>query len=127
MSKRTLWIAILLSLVVVGYVLATLDWLQVASTLINLNWYWVLAGFCIYMINYLLRAVRFRKLLELNRLPFRAVLGVTCLYGMYLYLMPAKFGEITFPVLVKRQLQIEISTSTGSLIVARVFFFGCEG
>lgn len=123
MKKRTVWIGIVLSLIVIIYVLLELDWYEVRITLMSLNWTWVILAFIVYLINYLLRALRFRTLLSLEDLTFHKILGVTNLYGMYLYLMPAKFGEITFPVLVKRRLNINISTSTGSLIVARVFDF----
>jgi uncharacterized protein (TIRG00374 family) len=40
---------------------------------------------------------------------------------MFLYLMPAKSGEVSFPLLVKNQLQIPISESTATLIAARIF------
>lgn len=123
MRKRTLWVGIVLSLLVVGYVLLKLDWHEVFTTFRSLNWTWVILAFLVYLVNYLLRGIRFRYLLSLKDIPFHKVLGVTNLYGMYLYLLPAKFGEVSFPVLVKNRLDVDLSTSTGSLIVARVFDF----
>ena len=123
MKKRTLWSGAVSSRLVVGYVLIKLDWHEVSSTFRSLNWNWVLLAFLVYLVNYLLRGIRFRYLLSLKDIPFHKVLGVTNLYGMYLYLLPAKFGEVSFPVLVKNRLDVDISTSTGSLIVARVFDF----
>ena len=109
---------------IIGLVFSLLvDWQQVLNTFANLNLAWILLAFSVYLVNYYLRAIRFKSLLELENIPFRQLLGVTNLYGMYLYLMPAKFGEITFPVLLKRRLGIDLSVSTGSLIVARVFDF----
>ena len=121
--KKEYIIGLALSLLVIGYVLLNLDWQQVLNTFANLNLAWILVAFSAYLLNYYLRAIRFKSLLELENIPFRQLLGVTNLYGMYLYLMPAKFGEITFPVLLKRRLGIDLSVSTGSLIVARVFDF----
>ncbi|MCJ7734984.1 MAG: flippase-like domain-containing protein [Anaerolineales bacterium] len=123
MKKRPLWIGVILSLMVIGYVLLKLDWQEVSLTLVSLKWIWVLLAFTVYLVNYLLRTIRFRILLTIEDIPFQQMMGVTNLYGMYLYLMPAKFGEITFPVLLKRKLNIDLSTGTGSLIVARVFDF----
>jgi uncharacterized protein (TIRG00374 family) len=123
LKRQNLWIGISFSLVVIIYVLLKLDWQEVSTILLSVNWMWVLLAFSIYLINYLLRALRFRKLLSLDEIPFHKMIGVTNLYGMYLYLMPAKFGEVTFPILVKRRLGINISTSTGGLIVARIFDF----
>jgi uncharacterized protein (TIRG00374 family) len=123
LNKKAYIIGVLLSVLVIGYVLFTLDWGQVGSTFLKLKWGWVILGFFIYLVNYLLRAIRFRTLLGLEEIPFLQLLGVTNLYGMYLYLLPAKFGEITFPVILKRRAGADLSTSTGSLIVARVFDF----
>ncbi|MCK5342934.1 MAG: flippase-like domain-containing protein, partial [Candidatus Heimdallarchaeota archaeon] len=123
MNKRTYYVGVILSLLVVGYVLLKLDWSQVGNTFLRLRWIWVILGFIVYLVNYWLRTIRFRTLLALEEIPFLQLLGVTNLYGMYLYLMPAKFGEVTFPVLLKRRLGTDLSTSTGSLIVARVFDF----
>jgi len=123
LRRRTIWVGIILSLLVVGYVLLKLDWHEVSSTFRSLDWVWVVLAFLVYLVNYLLRGIRFRYLLSLKDIPFHKVLGVTNFYGMYLYLLPAKFGEVSFPVLVKNRLDVDISTSTGSLIVARVFDF----
>ena len=123
MKKKTYYVGVILSLLVVGYVLLKLDWSQVGNTFLQLDWIWVILGFVVYLVNYWLRTIRFRILLELEEIPFPQLLGVTNLYGMYLYLMPAKFGEVTFPVLLKRRLGTDLSTSTGSLIAARVFDF----
>lgn len=89
----------------------------------SLNGYVLIAAFCVYLINYFFRMIRFRILLNLEDIPLIPLLGVTHLYGMYLYLMPAKFGEVTFPILLKRRLNVDIMTSTGTLIVARLFDF----
>ena len=123
MKKRAIWIGILLSVIVIGYVLVTLDWNEVSRTLESVNWNWILLAFFVYLLNYVLRTIRFNLLLDVDAIGFSRLIGVTYLYGMYLYLMPAKFGEITFPVLVKNRLDIDISTSTGTLIAARVFDF----
>ena len=123
MKRHAVWIGAAISLAVISYVLVTLDWSEVRTTIALLKWAWVLLAFAIYFVNYLLRAYRFKILLDLNDISYLKILGVTNLYGMYLYLLPAKFGELTFPVLVKNRLDVEISTSTGTLIVARVFDF----
>ena len=123
MKKKTLWIGIGLSLFVIGYVLLKLDWREVSKILLTLNWLWILLAFFFYLLSYFFRTHRFRRLLSFEEIPFHLLYGLTGLYGMYLYLIPAKFGEATFPILVKRRLGINFSTTTGSLIVARIFDF----
>ena len=123
LKKLNLFLAILLSLVVILYVLVRLEWEDVGQTFLSLNGYFLISAFIVYLINYFFRMLRFKVLLNLEYVPILPLLGVTHLYGMYLYLMPAKFGEITFPILLKRRLNVDIRTSTGSLIVARLFDF----
>lgn len=123
LKKLNLILALVLTLGVILYVLVRLDWEDVGHTFLSLNGYVLVAAFCVYLINYFFRMIRFKVLLNLEDIPILPLLGVTHLYGMYLYLMPAKFGEVTFPILLKRRLNVDIRTSTGTLIVARLFDF----
>lgn len=123
MKKTYWWLGIILSLGVIVYVLLNLDLREVGRTFQSLNFSLIGLAFLLYLVNYILRALRFSILLDLRSTPFLQLLGVTNLYGMYLYLLPAKFGEVTFPILLKRQLDVDISKSTGTLIVARLYDF----
>ncbi len=116
-------LGLLFSLAVIGYVLAKLDWSEVLYTLSHLNGYWLIAAFGVYLINYLLRTLRFKILLNLEKKSFTHLFGITALYGMYLYLMPAKSGELSYPVLIKNKLAVPFTRSTATLITARVFDF----
>ncbi len=123
MKKLNLLLAVLLSMGVVIYVLISLDWQKVGELFTSLNAFVLLVAFLVYLMNYIFRMIRFKILLSLSDIPIIPLLGVTHLYGMYLYLMPSKFGEVTFPILLKRRLKVDIMTSTGSLIAARLFDF----
>lgn len=122
MKKRYL-LAAAFSLLVIGYVIAKLDWKAALETFIHLNWTWLGLAFGIYLVNYVLRTIRFQALLSLKEAPVLPLFGVTDLYGMYLYLMPAKFGEASYPLLLKDRLGISLADSTATLIVARLFDF----
>ena len=111
------------SLVVVTYVFSTLDLQDVTKTFSQLDWGVLLIGFGIYLLSYLLRTWRFRILLGLENVPFRKLFGLTSLYGMYLYLLPAKSGEVSYLVLLKSRLSVTYAQSTAILIVARFFDF----
>ena len=114
-------LGLFISVAVIGLVLGNLDWDEVTGTFVNVNWGWMILAFIIYLINYMLRTLRFRILLGLKEIPFQQLLGLTNLYGMYLYLLPAKSGEISYPILLKRFLGISYSNSIGTLIAARFF------
>jgi uncharacterized protein (TIRG00374 family) len=121
-NKQTL-LGLLFSLAVIGYVLVKLDWQAVVHTFTTLNWAWLVIAFGVYLINYVMRTRRFQILLNLDRLPFYQLYGITNLYGMYLYLMPAKSGELSYPILLKNNLNVSLTTSTATLIAARYFDF----
>jgi len=122
MNKRNLF-GLIFSLGVIAYVLIRLDCKAVYETFAQIEWHWLVAAFGIFLVNYVLRTLRFRLLLGFKSFPFYALFGVTNLYGMYVYLLPAKFGELSFPVLLKRNLQVPITESTATLIAARTFDF----
>lgn len=123
MRRRNYIIGFIVSAAVLGFVLCKLDWQMVLETFLNLNWTWLLIAFSIYLINYTLRTFRFQILLGLEEIPFKKLFPVTSLYGMYLYLMPAKFGELSYPILLKNYLSVSITSSTATLVIARFFDF----
>jgi uncharacterized protein (TIRG00374 family) len=123
LKNRTNLIGLLISLAVIIYVLVKLDWQAVYQTVKSINLNWLLPAFIMYLTNYLLRTIRFQILLDLDGIPFQHLFGVTNLYGMYLYLMPAKSGELSYPILLKSRLNVPLSTSTATLIAARFFDF----
>jgi uncharacterized protein (TIRG00374 family) len=116
-------IGLLISLSVIGYVLFNLDWQVVYSIFKTADLRWLIAAFAVYLLNYTLRSIRFRLLLNLDEIPFKQLFGVTNLYGMYLYLLPAKSGELSFPILLKSRLNVPLPASTATLIAARFFDF----
>lgn len=117
------WLGAFFSLVVIAYVLWTLDFRQVMETFSHMRWVLFFLAFGIYLLNYLLRTWRFRLLLSLDDISFDKLFGLTSLYGMYLYLLPAKSGEASYPVMLKNRLKVALTHSTATLIVARFFDF----
>jgi uncharacterized protein (TIRG00374 family) len=109
--------------VVIGVILVELDWEIVGETFSGLNWRTLVLGFAVYLCNYLLRSYRFKILLRFDRRSFTRLMGATSLYGMYLYLLPAKSGELSYPVILKRNFDISITQSAAMLIAARFFDF----
>lgn len=122
-NSKANWAGGAFSLAVVLYVLITLDWQQVMETFRQMDLVYVGLGFVVYLLNYVLRTLRFQTLLDVTTVPFRRLLGITQLYGMYLYLMPAKSGEISYPLLLKSREGVSLGSSAATLIAARLFDF----
>jgi uncharacterized protein (TIRG00374 family) len=119
-SRVSGWVGLFISLAVIAFIILTLDLREVKNTFSLLRWEILLLAFSVYLSNYILRTWRFRILLELETTNFFQLFGVTSLYGMYLYLLPAKSGEATYPLLLKTRLGIRLTKSTATLIVARI-------
>ena len=112
------------SLVVIFYVAQHLNWGLAIDRLSTANTTWLAAGLGVFAINYVLRTLRFRVLLNTRQLGLRRLLGVMMLYGMFNYLLPAKSGEVSYVLLSHRYLNTSLSEGTATLIAARFFDFG---
>lgn len=118
MKKAKTYIAVIFSILVLVYVFLTLDWNQVWETIRKVRVSWLLAALTFHLMTYVIRTFRFRYLLD-SKPNFLTILGATNLYGMYLYLMPVKTGEVALPLLYKDHMQIPLTHSTAALLAAR--------
>lgn len=113
----------LVSLAVVALVATQLDLRQLTEVLGRVSPRWLGAAGAVYLLNYILRTLRFRLLIPDRRLRFWPLFSVTALYGMFLYLMPAKTGEISLLALLKARAKVDVPDSAATLVVARFFDF----
>jgi uncharacterized protein (TIRG00374 family) len=123
LSKTTLASLILTALVIVVVGLS-LEWTHALQTLHQVDLGWIGWALVIFAINYWLRTIRFRLLLNRTSEGTRDLLAVTMLHGLFNYLLPAKSGELSYLVLAKRHLDISLPESAATLITARFFDFG---
>jgi uncharacterized protein (TIRG00374 family) len=112
-----------ISLIVVALIVTQLDLDQLTDVLGQASLGWMGLAMVVFLLNYVLRTIRFRLLFPDQQLPFWPLFSVTALYGMLLYLMPAKSGEISFPALLKARLDVDLSESAATLVVARFYDF----
>ena len=116
-------VVLVFTLLVVGAVSVYLDWTSIYAILIKADSSWFLLSIVVYMLNYLLRAYRFKLLIQSIAVPLRELMGIACLHGMFTYLMPAKTGEFSYLWLIRRYRGVQLTESTASLVVARFFDF----
>jgi uncharacterized protein (TIRG00374 family) len=122
-SKLSLVLSVLFSLAVIAYIFFKLDWRAIQSSLVGLNFGWLILALLVYGLSYVLRTIRFQILIPTKSVSFFQLLAVTGLYGMYNYLLPGKSGELTYIVLANRQLKVPLVESTTSLLAARYLDF----
>jgi uncharacterized protein (TIRG00374 family) len=100
-----------------------LDWEATLTILMNVQWSWLGLAFAIYIFNYILRTSRFQALIYTQKAPFLKLMGVTSLYGMFNYLLPAKTGELSYIVLLNRRMHISLVETTSTLLASRYLDF----
>ena len=114
-------LSVVVSLAVVALVLTQLDLEQLREVMGQVSFPWLGLALVVFLLNYGLRTLRFRLLIPDRELGLGPLFSVTALYGMFLYLLPAKSGEISFLGLLKAQMGIDLSDSTATLVVARFY------
>jgi glycosyltransferase 2 family protein len=124
-SKKAIWRAMSIGITVaaVVWLAFTVNWSAAGATLLRAERSWLFAAFLVFVFNYLLRSLRFRILSAPARIPLPKLMSVTCLYGMYNYLLPARLGEMSFIVLARTRLDVSIPRGAGVLLAARFFDF----
>lgn len=124
--KRNTLIYILsgiLTVVLLVYLLTNLDWSILKTSFANLRWHWLLLAFFAYLINIILRALRFSNLIYTRRVPWLDMIPVSSLHNILTYLLPAKTGDVTYIFIAKDRLNVPIAEGTATLFAARFYDF----
>ncbi len=80
-------------------------------------------GFLLYLLTYLLRALRWKVLLRRDPVPIRGLLGITAIHTMTNNIFPSRMGEVSYVYLLKRQYGVPVERSVATLLAARVYDF----
>lgn len=94
---------------------------QLIATLQKTPFSNILLGVSILFITYILRAHRFFVLLKSQNVPWSSVLRVMLQHNAINNLLPFRLGELSFPILLKKQNNIKLMTSSKVLVTARLF------
>lgn len=78
-------------------------------------------AFLCLLCNYAIRTFRIQVLTGRPSKRFFTYFGVTGLYGFFNYLLPFKTGELSYPLMLNRHLEIPLSDGAASLLTARFF------
>jgi glycosyltransferase 2 family protein len=126
MSKRRIFIYVIsavLSVLFLVYVLLNLDWEVLRVAFSDIHWGWLTLALLAYLVNILLRALRFTNLIYSRPVKWAELVPVSALHNILMYLMPAKTGDVTYIFIAKDRLDLSLTEGTATLFAARFYDF----
>ena len=126
MSKRNFFIytlSALVSVILLAYLLYNLDWDILRAAFSDIRWGWLGLALLAYLVNILLRALRFTNLIYSRPVKWLELIPVSALHNILMYLMPAKTGDVTYIFIAKNRLDLSLTEGTATLLAARFYDF----
>ena len=126
MKKHQLLIYVIsaaLSIALLAYLLLNLDWDILRVAFSDIRWGWLGLALLAYVINILLRALRFTNLIYSRPVKWVELIPVSALHNILMYLMPAKTGDVAYIFLAKNRLDLSLTEGTATLLAARFYDF----
>jgi uncharacterized protein (TIRG00374 family) len=126
MKKRQTFIYIIsaiLSVALLAYLLLNLDWDILRVAFSDIHWGWLALALLAYLVNILLRALRFANLIYSRPVKWIELIPVAALHNILMYLMPAKTGDVTYIFIAKDRLDLSLTEGTATLFAARFYDF----
>lgn len=95
---------------------------DVTTILTTINPVYLVIGFIIYLCSYIMRALRFFRLLN-KQVHIKCLFPIVCLHNMLINLLPARTGEFSYIYLLKKISKRPAAEGFATLIIARIFDF----
>ena len=116
-------ISAILSIALLAYLLLNLDWDILRVAFSDIHWGWLGLALLAYLVNILLRALRFTNLIYSRPVKWVELIPVSALHNILMYLMPAKTGDVAYIFLAKNRLDLSLTEGTATLLAARFYDF----
>lgn len=126
MNNRKIFVYILsaiLSVLFLAYVLLNLDWAILRVAFSDIRWGWLGLALLAYLVNILLRALRFTNLIYSRPVKWLELIPVSALHNILMYILPAKTGDVTYIFIAKNRLDLALTEGTATLFAARFYDF----
>lgn len=126
MNKKNILIyavSAVLSAVFLGYILVNLDWNILQAAFSDVQWGWLGMALLAYLLNIILRAMRFSNLIYSRPSKVLDFIPVSALHNILMYLMPAKTGDVSYILIAKKRLDVSLAEGTATLLAARFYDF----
>lgn len=125
MKKNTIIYAVsgIISTGLLAYLLVNLDWEILRVAFSDIQWTWLGVALLAYLVNIVLRALRFSNLIYSREIHWLDIVPISALHNIWTYLLPAKTGDVTYVFFAKNRLNISIPEGTATLLAARFYDF----
>lgn len=117
-----LLISFALSLLLIGYLVSQIPAGSIIAVISSMDPWYVVLGFLLYFLSYILRTVRFQLLIPGNAC-FSDMLPVVSVHNLFNNLLPARTGELTYVYLLKKIHGKSLGEGMATLLTARIIDF----
>lgn len=118
--RMTKLVPLIFGIVLIGWLLAQLDWRVTIDILHDVPPSSLLLGSLCYALSFYLRALRFRMLFP-HETQVKLLFPIVLVHYTALNIIPARLGEISYVYLLKKVNNLSIGYSLSTLLIARVF------
>ena len=121
LRRRTVWLtSIAASLILLGLVVAQVDWRAARVLVATINYGWIGAGIALLLLEGLITAARF-QLLARTPVSYGDCMRATAWYVLMLIGLPARLGEVAGIGIIVRHMRERAGAAAASLLFQRVF------
>lgn len=115
-------ISVLVTFLLLGIILSQIRIEDLISTIKNIDITYLILGFFLYILSYLLRGLRFHLLLN-KKISINDLFHVVCVHNMVNSILPARSGELSYIYMLKKYHNKSTGEGVATLLVARVLDF----
>jgi uncharacterized membrane protein YbhN (UPF0104 family) len=118
---RRFIIGMLVSLGLLAWAMAKIDWAQVGAALLQARPLWLAAALVVYLSGYLWRCGRVSQILApIKKVPARRVLAPLMVGFMFNNILPGRLGEVVLAWLLGRREGISKTAAFGAVVLSRI-------
>ncbi len=99
---QKLFVTGVFTILLVGFLLSQIDPRAIWSTLRSVNPVFILIGFILYVLIFILRAIRLNIILE-GKVSVRNLLKILFVHNFFNNLLPARIGELSYIYFLKER------------------------
>jgi uncharacterized protein (TIRG00374 family) len=113
---------IALSVVALYFAFRNVPFIELFKYLASINYYWILPAILITMLSFVLRAVRWRIILEsAKKISVARAFHPMMIGFMINCVLPGRLGEVARPVILQKEEKIPFATGLATVVAERVF------
>ncbi len=121
-KQKRFWLGLLITLFFLFFVFRRVDLASLWTALVHANYLWLLPALFIYLLGYMVRAIRWKYLLHsIKPIPWTRLLPPLILGFTVNNVLPARAGEIARAYVVGQRENISKSAAFATVVMQRVY------